>query len=94
MLLEMGRPLSGHALDGYWQDIGNLDQFRQANFDALDGACQLEVPGLRLRGNVWIDEEVDDREVEGVEGPAFIGVNCRVSAAPRSGRTRCCSRRA
>ena len=36
LLLEMGRPLYGYVLDGYWQDIGNLDQFRQANFDALD----------------------------------------------------------
>ena len=42
LLLEMGRPLYGHVLDGYWQDIGNLDQFRQANFDALDERVQLE----------------------------------------------------
>src|SRR5205823_14309937 len=31
LLLEMGRPIYGHVCDGYWQDIGNLDQFRQAN---------------------------------------------------------------
>jgi mannose-1-phosphate guanylyltransferase/phosphomannomutase len=79
LLLEMGRPIYGHVLGGYWQDIGNLDQFRQANFDALDGRVQLEVPGLRLRGNVWVSEEVDIGEVEGVEGPAFIGVNCRIA---------------
>ncbi|MGZ8783341.1 MAG: nucleotidyltransferase family protein, partial [Gaiellaceae bacterium] len=36
LLLEMGRPIYGHVLEGYWQDIGNLDQYRQANFDALD----------------------------------------------------------
>ncbi len=36
LLLEMGRPLYGHICEGYWQDIGNLDQYRQANFDALD----------------------------------------------------------
>src|SRR5207249_2366443 len=36
LLLEMGRPLYGKVCDGYWQDIGNLDQYRQANFDALD----------------------------------------------------------
>ena len=73
LLLEMGRPMYGHVLDGYWQDIGNLDQFRQANFDALDSRVQLEVPGLRLRGNVWVSEEVDIDEVEPVEGPAFVG---------------------
>jgi mannose-1-phosphate guanylyltransferase/phosphomannomutase len=80
LLLEMGRPLYGHVLDGYWQDIGNLEQFRQANFDALDGTVELEVPGLRLRGNVWVSEDVDIDEVEPVEGPAFIGANCRIAS--------------
>ena len=79
LLLEMGRPLYGHVLEGYWQDIGNLEQFRQANFDALDEHVQLELSGLRLRGNVWVSEEVDINEVEPVEGPAFIGANCRIA---------------
>jgi mannose-1-phosphate guanylyltransferase / phosphomannomutase len=78
-LLEMGRPLYGMVCDGYWQDIGNLDQFRQANFDALDGAVQLEVPGIRLRGNIWIGEGVEIDDLEDVEGPAFIGNYCRIS---------------
>src|SRR6266567_8082638 len=73
LLLEMGRPLYGFTMDGYWQDIGNLDQFRQANFDALDERVSLDVPGIRLRGNVWIGEGVELDDVAGVEGPAFIG---------------------
>jgi mannose-1-phosphate guanylyltransferase/phosphomannomutase len=79
LLLEMGRPIYGHVLDGYWQDIGNLEQFRQANFDALDGRVQLDVPGLQLRGNVWVSEEVDIEQIEGIDGPAFIGANCRIA---------------
>ncbi|HKY23990.1 MAG TPA: sugar phosphate nucleotidyltransferase [Gaiella sp.] len=79
LLLEMGRPIYGHVLDGYWQDIGNIDQFRQANFDALDGAVQLEIPGLRLRGNLWVTEGVDIDELEPVEGPAFIGPDSRIA---------------
>ncbi|MCZ7587780.1 MAG: sugar phosphate nucleotidyltransferase [Gaiella sp.] len=79
LLLEMGRPIYGHVLDGYWQDIGNLEQFRQANFDALDGRVRLDIPGLQLRGNVWVNEEVDIEEIEGVTGPAYIGANCRIA---------------
>jgi mannose-1-phosphate guanylyltransferase/phosphomannomutase len=79
LLLEMGRPLYGMVCDGYWQDIGNLDQFRQANFDALDGAVDLDVPGIRLRGNIWIGEGVEIDDLEDVEGPAFIGNYCRIS---------------
>jgi mannose-1-phosphate guanylyltransferase/phosphomannomutase len=73
LLLEMGRPMYGLALDGYWQDIGNLDQYRQANFDALDERVVLTIPGIRLRGNIWIGDGVEIDDLEGVEGPAFIG---------------------
>jgi mannose-1-phosphate guanylyltransferase/phosphomannomutase len=79
LLLEMGRPIYGCISDGYWQDIGNLDQYRQANFDALDERVQLNVPGLKIRGDVWIGEGVEIDDVEGVEGPAFIGNYARIS---------------
>jgi mannose-1-phosphate guanylyltransferase/phosphomannomutase len=80
-LLEKGRPLYGYVADGYWQDIGNLDQYRKANFDALDEAVKLEVPGIRLRGNVWVGEGVELDAVDAVEGPAFIGNYCRIHPA-------------
>ncbi len=79
LLLDMGRPLYGYVLDGYWQDIGNLDQYRQANFDALDGRVLLNVPAFRLRGNVWLGEGVELDDLEQVEGPAFIGNYCRIA---------------
>jgi mannose-1-phosphate guanylyltransferase/phosphomannomutase len=79
LLLEMGRPIYGHVCDGYWQDIGNLDQYRQANFDALDERVQLDIPGIRLRGNVWIGEGVEIDDVAGVAGPSFIGSYCRIA---------------
>jgi len=73
LLLEMGRPIYGYVLDGYWQDIGNLDQYRQANFDALDESVRLQIPGLRVRGNIWLAEGVDITDLDAVEGPAFVG---------------------
>ncbi len=79
LLLEMGRPIYGCVCEGYWQDIGNLDQYRQANFDALDEKVRLNVPGLKIRGDVWIGEGVEIDDVEGVEGPAFIGNYARIS---------------
>jgi mannose-1-phosphate guanylyltransferase/phosphomannomutase len=78
-LLEMGRPLYGYVMDGYWQDIGNLDQFRQANFDALEENVRLNIPGIRIRGNVWLGEGVEIADLEQIEGPAYIGNYCRVA---------------
>jgi mannose-1-phosphate guanylyltransferase / phosphomannomutase len=79
LLLEMGRPMYGYVFDDYWQDIGNLDQFRQANFDALDERVRLNVPGIRLRGNIWLGEGVEVDDLAAIEGPAFLGNYCRVA---------------
>ncbi len=78
-LLEMGRPLYGYVMDGYWQDVGDLDQYRQANFDALEQNVRLTIPGIRIRGNVWLGEGVEIGDLDQVEGPAYIGNYCRVA---------------
>jgi mannose-1-phosphate guanylyltransferase/phosphomannomutase len=80
LLLEMGRPLYGYVFDEYWQDIGNLDQFRQANFEALDGAVSLNIPGIRLLGNIWLGEGVELDALDQIEGPAFVGNYARIAA--------------
>ncbi|HET7856605.1 MAG TPA: NDP-sugar synthase, partial [Gaiellaceae bacterium] len=80
LLLEMGRPVYGHVVEGYWQDIGNLTQYRQANFDALDGSARLRIPGVRLRGNVWLGEGVEIDDIDRIEGPAYLGNYCRIGA--------------
>ncbi len=79
LLLEMGRPLYGFIAEGYWQDIGNLSQYRQANFDALDGRVDLNIPGIRLRGNVWVGEGVEIDDYERIEAPAFVGNYSRIA---------------
>jgi mannose-1-phosphate guanylyltransferase / phosphomannomutase len=78
LLLEMGRPLYGYVADGYWQDVGDLGQYAQANFDALDGLVQLEIPGLLLRGNLWLSESAEVDDLDAIEGPGFIGNYCRI----------------
>jgi mannose-1-phosphate guanylyltransferase / phosphomannomutase len=85
LLLEMGRPMYGYVFDDYWQDIGNLDQFRQANFDALDERVRLNVPGIRLRGNIWLGEGVEVDDLAAIEGPAFLGNYCRVAPDATAG---------
>jgi mannose-1-phosphate guanylyltransferase/phosphomannomutase len=78
-LLEMGRPLYGYVMDGYWQDIGNLDQFRQANVDALEERVRLNIHGIRIRGNIWLGEGVEIGDLDQIEGPTYIGNYCRVA---------------
>ena len=82
LLLEMGKPLYGFVCDGYWQDIGNLDQYRQANFDALDERVRLTSRASACaETSGWGRASALD-DLESVEAPAFIGNYCRI--APRA----------
>ncbi len=82
-LLARGKPIYGHVMEGYWQDIGNLDQYRQANFDAIDHTIDLELPGIRLRDNVVLGEGVQLADLSQIHGPAFIGNYCRIEEGAR-----------
>ena len=86
-LLEAGRPLYGYAApnEWYWQDIGNLDQYRQANMDVLDGRCAVSIPGIRLKENIWLGEGVVLPTVEAIEGPAYLGNYSRIAEGARVG---------
>ena len=77
-LFGMHKPLYGHLSNGYWQDIGSLEQYLQANRDALDGKVKLQLPGVRLRGNIWVGQGVSLDSLENVEGPAVIGNYARI----------------
>ncbi len=85
-LLAEGKPLYGYVCDGYWEDVGTLDAYMRAHADALDGKVDLDVPGFRLEGGVWLGEgAVVDPGAE-IVGPALVGGNSRVQAGARLGR--------
>ena len=44
-LLDGGLPFHCWELESYWNDVGNIEQYRLSNFDALLGYVTLDVPG-------------------------------------------------
>jgi mannose-1-phosphate guanylyltransferase/phosphomannomutase len=79
-MLREGRALYGHVTDGYWSDIGNLQQYLQANYDALTGAVRVQVPGTEIRPGVWVGENAQVSPDAHVHGPVCIGRNVTVEA--------------
>jgi mannose-1-phosphate guanylyltransferase/mannose-1-phosphate guanylyltransferase/phosphomannomutase len=92
-LLEGDVPFYSHEIDAYWNDIGNLDELRQGNFDALLGAVEVEAGAPEVDEGVRAASPLDGAEVtapvlvgagvelgEGVriDGPAILGDGCRV----------------
>jgi mannose-1-phosphate guanylyltransferase len=87
-LLEQDVPFHGHEIAEYWNDIGNLNEFRQGNFDALSGELRVEVAGVPVassegEGGTHVGESsVLDGNVL-MEPPVFIGEGCRIGADVR-----------
>lgn len=55
-LMELGHPLYGMAVEGYWCDVGSKDSYTQVHRDVLDAKGKLWVPGVRATQAVWVSE--------------------------------------
>jgi mannose-1-phosphate guanylyltransferase/phosphomannomutase len=71
-MLEEDRGLFGYIGQGYWRDIGNLEEYQQAHLDILSGVVNVAIPGRR-EGSVWVEEGVEIAEGVRFEGSVIIG---------------------
>lgn len=80
LLLEKEEPMYGYVAEGYWCDVGHLEAYREAQYDALDQKVNLDFPYKQKSAGIWIGNNtyVDPSAV--IETPAMIGNNCRIGA--------------
>ena len=81
-LLASGRPLYGFATTSYWKDVGNLQVYRQTNFDALAGLVHLDIP-LREESGVWWGENIQMDPTAEIGSPIAIGNDVTVGAGAK-----------
>jgi mannose-1-phosphate guanylyltransferase/phosphomannomutase len=72
-MLREGKRLGGHVISDYWADVGNLQQYQQANYDALSGAVRTDRPALLLGENIWAGEDCDIHPSASIIGPVQFG---------------------
>ena len=92
-LLAADVPFYSHEVDAYWNDVGNVEELRQGNVDALTGAVRVEHGIPEVEAGVWAASDLAGSEVHGpvligdgvelgagaaIEGPAVLGDGCRV----------------
>lgn len=73
LLLERKAPLYGYKAEGYWCDIGNLEQFLQANFDVLNKRVKIKIPGREILPGIYVGEDVQISPSAFIRPPAYIG---------------------
>lgn len=72
LMLE-NRPVYGYEATGYWSDIGNLSQYRQAQFDMLDRRVDVRIQAQEIRPGVWCGQKLELGLSVTLEAPAYIG---------------------
>jgi mannose-1-phosphate guanylyltransferase len=74
-LLESDIPFYSHEIDAYWNDIGNLQELREGNLDALTGAVDVDREGELVEGfrsGQRMELEPD------LVGPVLLGPGCEI----------------
>ena len=79
-LLSAGVPFYRWLLDGYWNDVGNIEQYRLSNFDALLGRVKVHVPGRLVAPDVWVGDGTQVEAGARIQAPVLIGAGCLVEA--------------
>ncbi|MGJ5674798.1 MAG: sugar phosphate nucleotidyltransferase [Nostochopsis sp.] len=80
LLLAKGEPMYGYIAKGYWCDVGHLDAYREAQYDALEQKVNLDFPYQEQSSGVWIGQNTYIDPTAKIEAPVVIGDNCRIGA--------------
>jgi mannose-1-phosphate guanylyltransferase/mannose-1-phosphate guanylyltransferase/phosphomannomutase len=74
-LLEGDVPFYSHEIEAYWNDIGNLEELREGNLDALQGKVGLDLGGELVDG-VRTGAAASEEGPQGA--PVLLGPGCEI----------------
>lgn len=83
MLLEQRNRFYGYLTSSYWRDVGNLKQYQQTHYDAMDGRIGINMPLNEIKKYVWMGDNVEIDPSAQIAYPVVIGNNCRIEKNAR-----------
>lgn len=80
LLLEKKEPMFGYIMSDYWCDIGDLQAYLQAHYDALEGKVKLNIALTEIKEGIWVGSGaiIDSHAV--LNAPCLVGDNCRIGS--------------
>ena len=78
-ILSEEKPLFGYVMPDYWCDIGNLNQYREAQYTVLEGQTRLRPPG-QLTDGIWMGDGCEVSPQARLIAPAQLGRNVKIKA--------------
>ncbi len=76
-LLKLKKPIYAYLMNGYWTDIGNIDEYKQGVKDALFNKIAINIEGKKIKNTeAFVDSGCQiDKTVKFI-GKSVIGKNC------------------
>jgi len=78
MLLENKDPLYGYVADGYWCDVGTVQEYMRASADLLEACVQLGPLGKETGAGVYCGENVEIAPDAQLYGPIYLGEGVKI----------------
>lgn len=83
-ILREEKPLFGYVMEEYWCDVGNLNQYREAQYTVLDGHTNVRLTGSN-RSGIWVSDGTDIEPDVQVIAPSIIGKNVKIKSGATVG---------
>ena len=81
VMLQKKMKLFGRICEGYWRDVGNIDEYVKAHSDILEGKVNISFNGERTDRNgavVYVGEQAQLGSETAFRGTVILGQGCRI----------------
>lgn len=72
--------IKGCVVDGYWTDVGTIEEYMRATRDYLQGRVNLPRIGHRIRDDVWADGAVEIAADATLQGEIYLGLGAKIKS--------------
>lgn len=84
LMLKKKMKLFGVALEGYWNDIGSLEEYHRTQFDLLKGNIKLPIKACcEVDQDIWLEDRVVLDESVEVNGSVYIGEGSEIESGAK-----------
>jgi NDP-sugar pyrophosphorylase family protein len=80
LLLEKNLPFYACPAEGYWCDVGDIHQYRSANFAVLKEELKAEFFGTQIKPGIWIGEGTKIADTAILQPPVSLGEGVIISS--------------
>jgi mannose-1-phosphate guanylyltransferase/phosphomannomutase len=77
-LLRKNHPLCGYIAEGYWTDVGTIEEYMRASRDYMSGKVKLPRVGQNVFDDVWVEGDAEIAPDAQFHGPVYLGHGAKI----------------